>query len=82
MKTQDLEDISAETYAVHNPDGSVSLDPYARKTRLELKNRCGELCRALNDWQWIAMDLSRGGREVLSAEQLAKLDNLIEAYSD
>jgi hypothetical protein len=82
MKTQDLPDISAETYAVHNSDGSVSLDPYARKTRLELKNRCGELCHALDDWQWIAMTLSTNGRDALSSEQIGKLDGLIEAYKD
>lgn len=81
MKTQDLPDISAET-TWPTPAGGVSLDPYARKNRLELKNRCSELCRALDDWQWIAMDLSEHGRGGLSPEQLGKLDRLIEAYKD
>lgn len=71
-----------ETFAVHNSDGSVSLDPWARKTREQLKRRCGELCRALDDWQWIAMTLSEGGRDSLSPEQLSSLDRLIEAYKD
>jgi hypothetical protein len=76
------DDFSHETYVVHNPGGGVSLDPWARKTRKELKSRCGELCQALNDWQWIAMALSEHGREGLSIEQRSKLDNLLEAYRD
>jgi hypothetical protein len=76
------ESFEHETFAVHNPDGSVSLDTWARKTREQLKTRCGELCRALDDWQWIAITLSEGGREALSPEQLSDLDRLIEAYKD
>lgn len=82
MKTQDLADITAETYAVHNPDGSVSLDPWARKTRLELKNRCGELSHALHDWQRMAMILWIHGRDGLDAEQSLEVTRLIEAYQD
>jgi hypothetical protein len=76
------EDFSHETFVIHNPNGSVSLDPYARRTREELKRRCGELCRALDAWQWIAMTLSESGRDGLSQEQRSELDHLIEAYRD
>lgn len=65
-----------------HPDGTVSLDPYACKTRQELKNRCGELCHALSDWQMIAMTLSVKGRDDLSSEERDKLDRLIDAYRD
>ena len=80
--TQDLADISAETHAVHNPDGSVSLDPYARMTRRELKIKCGEMSHALGRWQRVAMKLSVNGRDSLLPEQRVELDNLIEAYQD
>ena len=80
MSTQDLDDVTAETYAVHNPDGSVSLDPYARKTRSELKVRCGELCRELDKWQHIAMALFEHGS--LSDRDQREIERLIEAYRD
>lgn len=76
------EDIKNESFAVHLPNGCVTLDPYARKTREELKRRCRELCRALDEWQTIAMIISERGRDGLEYEQRANLDRLIEAYRD
>lgn len=74
--------IESETFVIHNPNGTVSLDPWAGKTREQLKHRCGELCRALGEWQEIAMMLSEIGRDGLSEDQRNELDRLIEAYRD
>lgn len=71
-----------ETFVINNEDGSVSLDPYAGKSREELKQRCGELCRALDDWQRIAMVLAEEGKDGLWPDARKELDDLIEAYKD
>ena len=76
------EDYSHETFVIHNPGGTVSLDPWFGKTRQELKTRCGQLSRALDRWQWIAMLLSEHGRSGLSQAQRDELDGLIKAYRD
>jgi hypothetical protein len=76
------EDYSHETFVIHNPSGSVSLDPWFGKTREELKIRCGQLSRVVDRWQRIAMILSEHGRDGLSQEQRDELDGLIEAYRD
>lgn len=76
------EDFSHETFVVNNPDGSISLDPCAGKSRDELKERCSELCSAVLDWQMIAMQLAEFGKEGLSPEDLIKVEDLLEAYRD
>lgn len=77
-----MTEISKETFVVDNPDGSISLDAYAGKTREELKERCRDLVRAVDDWQMIAMHLHEYGRTGLSQDDKDKLDRLIEAYRD
>lgn len=77
-----MTEIADETFVTNNPDGSISLDAYAGKTREELKERCRELVRAVSDWQMIAMGLHEYGRSGLSEDDLAKLDRLIEGYRD
>ena len=74
--------IAAETFVINNPDGSISLDAYAGKSRDELKMRCGELCRALGEWHFIAMALFEAGKDRLSDYQRDKIEKLIEAYKD
>lgn len=74
--------IETETYVVRNDDGSVSLDPWAGKSREELKRRCGELCRSLDQWQRFAMILFDQGKDGLLLEEQAQIKLLIEAYSD
>lgn len=74
--------IESETFVVHNGDGSVSLDPWAKKTRRQLKQRCGELCHSLDQWQHIAMTLYDQGKDGLLLEERAKVELLIDAYSD
>ena len=74
--------IEQETFVVDNGDGSISLDPYAGKSRAELKTRCGELCRTLDRWQHIALVLSDGGIGALPAEWRDELLRLRSAYSD
>ncbi len=72
----------SETFVVTNPDGSFSLDPYAGKSRDDLKDHCRNLCSALTDWQQIAMLLHEGGKVSLSSEQREMVERLIEAYRD
>lgn len=76
------EEIERETFVINNLDGSISLDAYAGKSREELKERCGELGRAISDWQHIAMVLATYGKDVLSPPDRDKIDQLIEAYRD
>lgn len=75
-------DAPGETFVTDHPDGSVSLDAYAGKTREELKQRCRELVQAVDCWQMIALHLHEYGRAGLSEDDLGKLDHLIEAYRD
>ncbi len=75
-------EINQEKFVIDNPDGSVSLDPYAGMSREELKTNCGHLCCALDSWQHIAMTLYESGKERLSVDQTAKVTKLIEAYRD
>jgi hypothetical protein len=82
METEMADEQEHETFVIRNTDGSVSLDPYAGKSREQLKMRCGELCRALDVWQHIAMSIAESGKEGLSPEELNKLNQLIEAYND
>jgi hypothetical protein len=72
----------SETFVIHNPDGSISLDAYAGMSRDELKTRCGELCRELNEWHFIAMELFDGGKDSLSPAAREKVERLVEAYKD
>jgi len=74
--------IEEETFVARNPNGSVSLDPWAGKSREQLKQRCGELCRSLDEWQRMAMTLFDRGRDGLLLEEQAKIKLLIDAYSD
>lgn len=74
--------IEDETFVVHNDNGSVSLDPWAKKSREELKIRCGELSHALGQWQRMAMTLYDRGKDCLLLEEQAKIKLLIDAYSD
>lgn len=76
------EDFRHERFVTDNPDGSISLDAYAGKSRGELKEHCRELCRALVDWQMIAMQCYELGRNGLSEEDRIKVETLISAYSD
>ena len=76
------EAIENETFVINNPDGSISLDAYHGKSREELKERCGELCMALDEWQHIAMALAEHGKEGLSPADLAKVERMIDAYKD
>jgi hypothetical protein len=72
-------DIELETFVVHNPDNSVSLDPYAKMTREQLKTKCGQMSRALSKWQFLAMDALQG---TLDHDERTEILSLIEAYSD
>lgn len=74
--------IENETFVIHNADGSVSLDAYAGMTREELKAQCSVLCMALNEWQFIAMNLFENGKDRLPQQSRQKVERLIEAYSD
>jgi hypothetical protein len=71
----------AETFIVHNANGSFSLDPWAGKNRDELKQRCGELCRSLDEWQRLAMTLFNQGKDALSLEEQDKIRRLVAGYS-
>ena len=77
-----MTDYSHETFVINNPDGSISLDAYAGKSREDLKSQCREFCRAIDEWQMIAMVIAEHGTDGLSPEDKARLDNLIEAYRD
>ena len=55
-------------------------DPYDGWPVERLKERCRDLCRAVDTWQHIAMTLVEGGK--LHPESQAKVDHLIEAYKD
>jgi hypothetical protein len=59
-----------------------TLDIYQGWTRERLKDRCLELCRAVDDWQQIAMALAEHGKEGLSPSDLERVEGLIEAYRD
>jgi hypothetical protein len=74
--------IELETFVINNPDGSISLDAYAGKSRDELKEHCRELCMALGNWQMIAIVLAGRGKDGLRLEDRDKLERLIEAYQD
>jgi len=77
--------VSHESFVTTNPDGSVTLDAYAGKTREELKARCRELSMALNEWQFIAMETATAHGNCLSnvpEHARAKIANMIEAYRD
>lgn len=76
------EDFSHEMFVTENPDGSVLLDADAGKSREDLKRRCRELRSALVDWQMIAIQLAEFGKKGLAAEDLEKVNTLIESYSD
>ena len=74
-----------ESFVTTNPDGSVTLDAYAGKFRDELKSRCRELCSALNEWQFIAMEAATAHGNCLSnvpEHARTKIANMIEAYRD
>lgn len=75
------EDFSHESHVVRTEHG-VTLDPWAKKTRPELKRRCGQLSRALGQWQRIAMVMAEGGKDSLPPEWRKELDDLIAAYKD
>ena len=74
--------IEDEQWCSKNPDGSISLDPWAGMTREELKERCGELIRALDEWHFIAMIAAEEGKDALPPHWRKKLDDMIEAYRD
>lgn len=74
-----------ETFVINNPDGSISLDAYAGKSREELKQRCRELAMALNDWQFAAISAATDGANSLESVRepyRSKIAALIEAYRD
>jgi hypothetical protein len=76
---------AGETWVTHNPDGSISLDAYAGWSRDQLKDRCRELCMAMEDWQFTAMSAATDGANSLQNVRepyRSKIAERIEAYSD
>ena len=77
--------IKEERFVIHNADGSISLDAYHSMSRDELKARCGELCRAIGDWQFAAMAAATDGSNTLAnirEPYRSQIARLIEAYED
>lgn len=74
--------IENEEWCSNNPDGGISLDPWAGMTRKALKERCGELTRALDEWYFIARIAAEEGKDSLPPHWRKKLDDMIEAYRD
>lgn len=77
--------IADETWVTNNPDGSISLDAYAGKSRDELKDRCSELLMALEDWRFTAVSAATdGGNTIENVREpyRSKIAQVIEAYSD
>lgn len=74
-----------ETFMTLNSDGSVSFDPYADKTRDELKARCAELIQSLGAWHVAAVyaAMSGGNRlENVPEPYRSKIKRMIDAYGD
>lgn len=61
---------------------SFTLDIYKGWTEDRLKERCRDLCMALDNWQHIAMALAEHGKEGLTPTDKEKVERLIEAYQD
>jgi uncharacterized protein YbgA (DUF1722 family) len=76
------ESFEHETFVTTNPDGSISLDAYAGKSREELKEKCRKLVRAVGEWQMIALHLAEYGKDSLSPEDRNRVETLLEAYRD
>lgn len=77
--------LAKEEFLTMNPDGSVTLDAYAGKTREELKHRCRDLASAVDRWQLAAMFAATGGTNSLDQvpePYRSKIRKMIEAYSD
>jgi len=82
VSSEVTKDFADETFVVNNPDGSISLDADAGLSREDLKRRCSHLRSALLDWQMIAMHLAEFGKSGLAAEDLKKVETLVEGYRD
>lgn len=61
---------------------AYTLEIYKGWTPERLKERCRDLCGALDNWQHIAMTLAEHGKDGLTAGDRDKLDRMIEAYQD
>lgn len=59
-------------------------DPYEGWTKFQLKERCRDLCRAIDRYQQMVMAMSEvpGSLNQLHPEDRADVERLIEAYSD
>lgn len=59
-----------------------TLDIYQGWSRDRLKQRCLELCRAVDEWQHIAMVLSEHGPDGLPEDDRDRVRRLVLAYQD
>jgi hypothetical protein len=59
-----------------------TLDIYEGWSQERLKQRCLELCRAVDEWQRIAMTVAEHGAAGLPDDDRFRLERLIKAYQD
>ena len=81
----DVREALDEQWVTDNGDGSVTLDTYAGWSRDKLKQRCRELCRAVDKWQFAAMHAATNGSNSIEQVQepyRSHVANMIDAYSD
>lgn len=61
---------------------AFTLDIYKDWTSNRLKERCRDLCMAVDNWQHIAMALAEHGKDGLTPSDREKVERLIEACRD
>jgi hypothetical protein len=55
---------------------------YQGWTNERLKQRCLDLCRAVDEWRHLAMVLAEEGKAALRSDEQSRVERLVKAYQE